>query len=221
MRASACEVDRRRSTSHLLVHLDEGELGCAINGDQQVKLALFGPDFGNVDVEKADRMDFEFPLDRGLAFDLRQLRNALPLQTAVQRGSGQMRQAWLKSVQAIPNHVRDRAATACARGRRPRSPPAPARAPSSRLLGPGRSVGDRRAALPLGARVLVHPVPLREGSQVRLTMMCRSTDRLSRRGAPMENLAHSTSFQSKERIAPSKPGIKHLVSRSRPTTNIF
>ncbi|WP_210164315.1 hypothetical protein, partial [Mesorhizobium sp. LNJC398B00] len=45
--------------------------------------------------------------------------------------------------------------------------------------------------------------------QALLTMLYRSTDRLCRRGAPM-NLAHSASFDSDEKYAPSKPGIKHL-----------
>ena len=41
-----------------------------------------------------------------------------------------------------------------------------------------------------------------------MTMLYRSTHRLSRAGAPMENLAHSASFQSLDKIAPSNPGIK-------------
>jgi hypothetical protein len=43
-------------------------------------------------------------------------------------------------------------------------------------------------------------------------MLYRSTDRLSRRGAPVKNLAHNASFQLLEKIAPSNPGIKHLVN---------
>src|SRR3954453_23984242 len=50
-----------------------------------------------------------------------------------------------------------------------------------------------------------------ERSQALLTMLYRSTDRLRRRGASMKNLAHSASFHSTEKIAPSKAGIKHLV----------
>ena len=42
-------------------------------------------------------------------------------------------------------------------------------------------------------------------------MLYRSTDRLCRCGAPVENLAHSASFHSGEKTAPSKPGIKHLA----------
>jgi hypothetical protein len=37
-----------------------------------------------------------------------------------------------------------------------------------------------------------------------------STDCLSRGGAPVTTLAHSASFHSKEKIAPSNSGIKHL-----------
>ena len=48
-----------------------------------------------------------------------------------------------------------------------------------------------------------------EVGKARLTMLYRSTDRLCRRGAPMENLAHSASFDSELKGAPSKPGIKH------------
>src|ERR1700722_699115 len=42
-------------------------------------------------------------------------------------------------------------------------------------------------------------------------MLYRSTDRLCRSGAPMENLCHSASFESDEKNAPSKSGTKHLV----------
>ena len=42
-------------------------------------------------------------------------------------------------------------------------------------------------------------------------MLYRSTDRLCRRGAPVKNLAHSASFDSSDKDAPSKPGIKQLV----------
>jgi hypothetical protein len=41
-------------------------------------------------------------------------------------------------------------------------------------------------------------------------MLYRSTDCLCRRGAPMKNLAHSASFESFDKDAPSKPGTKHL-----------
>jgi hypothetical protein len=45
-----------------------------------------------------------------------------------------------------------------------------------------------------------------------MTMLYRSTDRLTRRGARMQNLAHSASFESPNKDAPSKAGTKHLGS---------
>src|SRR3954470_6546725 len=41
-------------------------------------------------------------------------------------------------------------------------------------------------------------------------MLYRSTDRLRRFGAPVQNLAHSASFHSCDKTAPSNHGIKHL-----------
>jgi hypothetical protein len=43
-----------------------------------------------------------------------------------------------------------------------------------------------------------------------LTMLYRSTDRLCRCGAPMKNLAHSASFESLDKNAPSNAGTKQL-----------
>ena len=45
-----------------------------------------------------------------------------------------------------------------------------------------------------------------------MTMLYRSTDCLCRCGAPMKNLAHSASFESLEKNAPSNPGTKHLAA---------
>src|SRR5690242_5247508 len=41
-------------------------------------------------------------------------------------------------------------------------------------------------------------------------MLDRATHRRRRAGAPMKYLAHSASFHSGEKSAPSKPGTKHL-----------
>jgi hypothetical protein len=37
------------------------------------------------------------------------------------------------------------------------------------------------------------------------------THRLCRRGAAVKNLSHSASFHFLDKVAPSKPGIKHLA----------
>ena len=47
---------------------------------------------------------------------------------------------------------------------------------------------------------------MKEGPQV-----IRSTDRLCRRGASMKNLAHSASFDSEDKDAPSKRGIRQRL----------
>jgi hypothetical protein len=57
---------------------------------------------------------------------------------------------------------------------------------------------------------LIDSVALRQRSQARLTMLYRSTHRLCRWGAPMKNLAHSASFKSLDKNAPSKAGTKHI-----------
>jgi hypothetical protein len=44
-------------------------------------------------------------------------------------------------------------------------------------------------------------------------MLYRSTDCRCRRGAAVLNLAHSASFHSREKTAPSNPGIKQLAAK--------
>src|SRR3712207_475807 len=86
----------------------------------------------------------------------------------------------------------------------------------ARLLRAGALVLDRGALLPFGHCLRVDPVALAQHpqallAQALLTMVYRSTHRLCCAGAPMEYLAHSASFHSRERSAPSKPGTKHLA----------
>ena len=45
------EEVRSNSLSGLLLHLDEGELGGPVDGDEEVKLALLGANLGDIDVE--------------------------------------------------------------------------------------------------------------------------------------------------------------------------
>src|SRR3954454_25192501 len=81
----------------------------------------------------------------------------------------------------------------------------------SRFLWSRPSVHDRAARLPLANGLLIDTVASGERSQALFTMLYRSTDRLSRRGAAVKNLAHSASFDSKLKDEASKAGIKHLV----------
>src|SRR3954466_10861587 len=81
----------------------------------------------------------------------------------------------------------------------------------ARLLRAGAFVLDRGALLPLGDRLRVDPVALGQHPQALLTMLDRATHCRRRAGAPMQNLAHSASFHSREKSAPSKPGTKQLA----------
>src|SRR3954471_1823045 len=80
----------------------------------------------------------------------------------------------------------------------------------ARLLGTGALVLDRGALLPLRDRLRVDAVALGQHPQALLTMLDRSTHCRRRAGAPMKNLAHSASFHSNEKSAPSKPGTKQV-----------
>src|SRR6516162_7951425 len=79
------------------------------------------------------------------------------------------------------------------------------------LSGAGRQVGNRATLPPLRHRLRVDAVAPAKDPQALLTMLYRSTDCLCRGGAAVQNLAHSASLHSREKSAPSKPGIKHLV----------
>ena len=47
-----------------LMQLDKAEFRRSIDGDKEMELAFFGPHFGNVDVQEADRIGFELLLRR-------------------------------------------------------------------------------------------------------------------------------------------------------------
>ena len=81
--------------------LDEGELGVAVDGHQQVELALFRADFGDVDVEVADRISLELLAPGAVALHVRQTRDPMPLQTTVQRRAGQLRDGRLQGIEAV------------------------------------------------------------------------------------------------------------------------
>jgi hypothetical protein len=57
--------------------LSDRELGGAVDGDEEIELALRRLHLGDVDVEEADRIGLELPLGRSFAFNLRQPRDEL------------------------------------------------------------------------------------------------------------------------------------------------
>ncbi len=91
------EKSRSGCSAGLLDQLNEGEFARAINGDIEIELALGGVDLGDVDMEIADWISFEFLLRRFIAFDLGQPGYVVALETSMQRRPGQMRDRRLPS----------------------------------------------------------------------------------------------------------------------------
>ena len=75
----------RDPLSGLLMHLDEGELGGPVDGDEEVKLALLGANFGNIDVEVADRVCLELLAPGPVAIYVGKPGDVVPLQTTMER----------------------------------------------------------------------------------------------------------------------------------------
>jgi hypothetical protein len=82
------------------VQLHESELASAVDGNEQVQLALLGADLGDVDVDEADRVGLE-PLAGRCGFEIGQPGDAVTLQAAVQAGAGQAWDRGLQGIQAI------------------------------------------------------------------------------------------------------------------------
>ena len=66
------------------MQLDEGEHAGAVDRHEHIELALLGSDLGHVDVEVADGASAELVAIGLVAFDLRQARDIVALQAAVQ-----------------------------------------------------------------------------------------------------------------------------------------
>ena len=68
-----------------LHEFNDSELRCAVDGYEQVELALGGPHLGQIDVEEADRIGVELLPARLVPLDLRQAADAMALQTTMKR----------------------------------------------------------------------------------------------------------------------------------------
>ncbi len=85
----------------LLVQFHIGELARAIDGNEQVELALFGAHLRDIDVKIADRVSLELALAGHVAGDFWQARDAMALQAAMQARAGQMRDGGLERIEAV------------------------------------------------------------------------------------------------------------------------
>lgn len=90
-----------RLTVGFLYQLHDCERTGAVDGYEEIDLTLFGPDLGNVDVEEANRVALELLSSWFVAFDIRETRHPMPLQTAMQVIAREMRHRRLQSVKTI------------------------------------------------------------------------------------------------------------------------
>jgi hypothetical protein len=97
----ATQEVRGRAARHLLMQFDEGELRRSVDCDDEVEFALRCSDFSNVDMKIADRVGLEFSLGGGFAFDLRQARDPMALQTPMKGRARQMWDGRLQCVKAV------------------------------------------------------------------------------------------------------------------------
>ena len=70
--------------------LNDGGLRRAVDGDEEVELSLGSLHFGDVDLEKADRIGLELLLRRLVAFNGDKPPDSMPLQAPMQRRSRQV-----------------------------------------------------------------------------------------------------------------------------------
>jgi hypothetical protein len=92
---------RGGAAGHLLMQFDEGELRRSVDCDDEMELALRGSDLGEVDMKIADRVGLELAFRRSFAFDLRQARDPVALEAAMQRRARQMWNCRLKRLEAV------------------------------------------------------------------------------------------------------------------------
>jgi hypothetical protein len=78
-----------------------GELADAVDRDAQVQLPCCCTDLGNGEVIVAKRIRFDLLLGRLVPLDVRPAADAMPLQTAMERGSGQVRQRRVQRLAAV------------------------------------------------------------------------------------------------------------------------
>ena len=83
------------------MELNEGKLGRAVDGDEQVEPSFRRVDLSQIDVEVAERIGLEAGPLGLVAVDLRQSADAVALQAAMQRRAGQMWDRGLERVEAV------------------------------------------------------------------------------------------------------------------------
>lgn len=98
------QVPEKLGSSHftgLPDQLDKSELAGAVDGDKEIDFSFTCAQLSNVDVKVPNRIAFELALGWLLSLHIRQAGDAMALQAAMQRGSCQMGDGWLKGIKAV------------------------------------------------------------------------------------------------------------------------
>ena len=145
-----------------------------------------------------------------MAFNLWQAGNIVALQAAVQQRSPQMGDRRLQGIKTVVERQQRVSAEGnddCLLLKRPDR--------RSGRLRSDRQINDGIALSPLCHGLRIDPVALGELSQALLTILYRPVNCLGRGGADVTNVAHNTSFHSRDEDAPSKLGTNHIVPNNQ------
>src|ERR1700757_1517850 len=100
-RDQSFEESRRSLHVSTFDQLHESKLRGAIDGHKEIELALRSTHFRQIDVEVANGIALELLPSRLAAFHFRQPADAMPFQTTMQGGTGQMRNRRLQGIETI------------------------------------------------------------------------------------------------------------------------
>jgi hypothetical protein len=97
----AAQEWRRHGLAGLWVQLGLGTRARAVDGHEQIERAFFGVHLGDIAVEVSERVGLEGLCGGLTAFGVRQATDAMPLQAAMPRRAGQVRERRLQRIQAV------------------------------------------------------------------------------------------------------------------------
>ncbi len=192
----------RPSVSHCN-ELSGGELGRSINAHEEIELPFSFLHLGDIDVEEPDGVALELLALGLVALDIRKTGDAAPLQAPMQRRPGYMQDRGLQGIQTIVQRQKRMTTKRlllllfnqnCL----------------PRLLRPGLHILNSNSLPPHRHRLWVDAQFFVQFRARSLRSLYCSSDGVRGRGAPVTNLSHSETFHSRESIAPSNRGIKHL-----------
>ena len=171
------EAYRCRSLG-LLMQLGIGNLRRAIDGNEEIELALSSSDLRDVDMDVSDGIFLELTLRTGFAAQVRQAADTVALQAAVKRGAPQMGDRGLQGIEAVIKR-QQRVAAKGHNGslllRREHG--------RVRVLGSHRCVFDRSAVAPLGNGFSIDVMLASQGAHRGLALLNGASDDLRSSGA--------------------------------------